>query len=124
MCDNVISVGNFFHPITIVGPTGREITIYALVDTGATFTSLPASVLRGIGVLPTRQVRMRLADGSVHEQEAGGALMRLNGQQEVCPVVFGEESSPPAIGAVTLEIMLLGVDPVEQRLVPVIGWRV
>ncbi len=117
-------MGNFFQPITVVGPAGREVTVEALVDTGATFTSLPASILHDLGVRPGRQVRMRLADGSVHEQQAGSALMRLDGQQEVCPVIFGEESSPPAIGAVTLEIMLLGVDPVEHRLVPVIGWRV
>jgi hypothetical protein len=67
---------------------------------------------------------MRLADGSVHLQDVGRALVRLDGQQEVCPVVFGEDSSAAAIGAVTLEIMLLGVDPVDQKLVPVIGWRV
>jgi predicted aspartyl protease len=117
-------VGNFFHSLTVVGPNGREVTVEALVDTGATFTSLPGSVLREIGVNPTRQARMRLADGSVHLQEVGSALVRLDGQQEVCPVVFGEENSPAAIGAVTLEIMLLGVDPVDQKLVPVIGWRV
>jgi hypothetical protein len=67
---------------------------------------------------------MRLADGSLHEQELGNAVMRLDGVENVCPIIFGEEDSPPAIGAVTLEIMLLGVDPVEQRLVPVIGWGV
>ncbi len=66
---------------------------------------------------------MRLADGSIHDQEAGSALQRVDDQQETCPVIFGEEDSPAAIGAVTLEIMLLGVDPVEQRLVPVVGWR-
>jgi hypothetical protein len=67
---------------------------------------------------------MRLADGSVHIHEVGSAVVILDGQQEVCPVVFGEVNSPVAIGAVTLAIMLLGVDPVDQKLVPVIGWRV
>ncbi len=114
-------MGNFFHPITVVGPEGREVTVEALVYTGATFTSLPGSVLRELGVRPARQVRMRLADGSVHDHQAGSALMRVDGQQDTCPVIFGEEGSPAAIGAVTLEIMLPGVDPVEQRLVPVIG---
>jgi predicted aspartyl protease len=116
-------MGNFFYPITVVGPSGQEITVEALVDTGATFTSMPASSLRQLGVRPVREVRMRLAEGSVHLQEAGSERMRLDGQEETCPVIFGEEDSPPAIGAVTLEIMLLGVDPVEQKLVPVIGWR-
>jgi len=38
-------------------------------------------------------------------------------------VVFGATGSPPTIGAVTLEGFLLGVDPVEKRLVPVEGWQ-
>ena len=38
-------------------------------------------------------------------------------------VVLGENGSPAAIGAVTLEGFLLGVDPVEKRLVPVEGWQ-
>ena len=114
---------NFFHPRTVVGPGGAEVTVEALVDTGATFTSLPASAPRQLGVRPARQVRMRLADGSLHEQVLGNATIRLDGVANLCPVIFGEERSPSAIGAVTLEIMLLGVDPVEQKLVPVIGWR-
>ena len=116
-------MGNFFHPRTVVGPRGAELTVEALVDTGATFTSLPSSVLTEIGVAPERRVRMRLADGSLHEQMLGNATMRLDGVANVCPVIFREERSPPAIGAITLEIMLLVVDPVEQRLVPVVGWR-
>jgi predicted aspartyl protease len=108
----------------VVGPGGRELTVEALVDTGATFTSLSGSALRELGIRPARQVRMRLVNGSVHLQDASRATMRLDGQEEICPVVFGEDDSPPAIGAVTLEIMLLGVDPVEEKLVPVIGWRV
>ena len=39
--------------------------------------------------------------------------------QLIVPVVFAEEGSEPLLGAVTLEMFLLGVDPVRQRLVPV-----
>jgi hypothetical protein len=49
--------------------------------------------------------------------------MSLNGESDVAPIIFGEPGSPPSIGAVTLEILLFGVDPVEQKLVPVEGWR-
>jgi predicted aspartyl protease len=117
-------MGTFFHPITIICPGGDELTVEALVDTGATFTSLPASALRDLGVQPRRQARLRLADSSIREESLGWASVRINDQEEPTPVVFGGEESPPAIGMVTLEIMLLGVDPVEQRLVRVIGWRV
>jgi hypothetical protein len=50
-------------------------------------------------------------------------MIGLSGTEEITYVVFGEPGSPPSIGAITLESLLLGVDPVEQRLVPVDGWQ-
>jgi predicted aspartyl protease len=108
--------------MTVQGSTG-EVTVQALVDTGSTFSSLPASELEGLGVEPRRTVRLRLADGSSHLRRLGNALIALNGEENVAPIVFAEEGSPPIIGAVTLEILLLGVDPAERTLVPVEGWR-
>jgi hypothetical protein len=35
--------------------------------------------------------------------------------------VFGPEEVTPLLGATTLGILHLGVDPVEQRLIPVTG---
>jgi hypothetical protein len=49
--------------------------------------------------------------------------VELDGLEGPTYVVFGESGSPPAIGAVTLEAFLLGVDPVAHRLVPVDGWQ-
>jgi hypothetical protein len=122
LCDNGCPMGNFFQSITVVGPRGDEVTVEGLVDPRATFTSLPSSALSEIGVQPERQVRMR-SDGSVHEQPLGNAAMRLDGVQNVCPIVLGEDS-PPAFVSVTLDIMLLGSDPVGQKPAAVIGWRV
>ncbi len=39
------------------------------------------------------------------------------------PVTFGREGEPNLLGVVALETALLAVDPVEQRLVPTIGWK-
>ena len=47
----------------------------------------------------------------------------LLGQDNIVPCIFGEPNEPPVIGAVTLEIFLLAVDPVEQSLAPVVGLR-
>lgn len=116
-------MGTFFYPLTVIGPNGGEVTVDALVDTGATFSSLPSSMLRALGVMQTRTISLKLANGASNLQPLGWANVRLDGMEQPSPVVFGEESSPPAIGAVTLEIFLLGVDPVDQRLVPVEGWR-
>ncbi len=45
--------------------------------------------------------------------------MRLDGQQELSPVVFRDEGAHPLLGTVTLEIFGLGIDPVNGRLNPV-----
>jgi predicted aspartyl protease len=116
-------MGTFTHPITLIGPEGERQTVEALVDSGSTFTSIPAGVLRQLGVTPRREVELRLADGSSHTQQLGRVLVQLDGIEELTFVIFGEPESTPTIGAVTLETFLLGIDPAGQRLVPVQGWR-
>ncbi len=114
-------MGTFTQPLTLIGANGERRTIEALVDTGSTFTSVPRDVLAELGVEPRRSVRLRLADGTSHEQQLGRCTIQLDGVEEMTFVVFGEPESPTIIGAVTLETLLLGVDPVGQRLVPVEG---
>jgi len=116
-------MGTFFHPITLIGSAGKRVTIEALVDSGSTFTSVPAELLRDLGVEPRRQVRLRLADGQSHTQDMGHMTVEVDGIEGSTYVVFGANGSPPAIGAVTLEGFLLGIDPVGQVLVPVEGWQ-
>jgi predicted aspartyl protease len=115
-------VGTFFYPITLIAADGRRVEVEALIDTGASFTSMPADVLRDLGVAPVRQARLRLSDGSTHVQQVGEVRAEIDGAGVTTLVVFGEAGSPPAIGAYTLEGLLLGVDPVDKRLVPVEGW--
>ena len=44
-------MGTFHWPLTVLSADGdREETVEALVDTGATYTSLPASLLSRLGV--------------------------------------------------------------------------
>lgn len=116
-------MGTFTHPITLIGPTGQRRTVDALVDTGSTFTSVPKDILLELGIEARREVNLRLADGTSHTQQLGRLMIQLDGVEEITFVVFGEPSSPSIIGAVTLETLLLGIDPVAQRLVPVEGWQ-
>ena len=116
-------MSTFYRPLTLIGAAGEQVTIDALVDKGATFTSVPGQVLMDVGVEPRRQVSLSLAEGSSHMQELGYAQVELESIEGPTYVVFGTNGSPPAIGAVTLEGFLLGVEPVGQRLVPVEGWQ-
>ena len=113
-------MGTFRVRIEIGDPQGQRFEyVEALVDTGATNTTLPASVLSGLGVQPYRKSVFELADGSQLELDVGRTWVRVNGQQEFTQVVFGGEGSKAILGAVTLEEMGLAVDPVKRRLVPV-----
>ena len=93
--------------------------IEALVDTGATYTVLPRGLLNRLGVQPHRTSTFELGDGTRVELEMGRTWVRVAGQQEMTLVVFGSDSASPILGAVTLEELLLGVDPVHKQLVPV-----
>jgi hypothetical protein len=65
-----------------------------------------------------------MADGSSHVQSLGKIRVEIDDESVLTIVVFGEPSSPLALGAYTLEGLLLGVDPVGKRLIPVEGWQV
>ena len=97
--------------------------VEVMVDTGATFTTVPADLLRRLGVNPQRTMQVRLADGSVINDQVCDTVIRLEGQTFFTPISFGREGEPNLLGVVALETALLAVDPVEQRLVPTIGWK-
>jgi predicted aspartyl protease len=97
--------------------------VEVMVDTGATFTTVPGDVLRRLGVSPQRTMQVRLADGSVIDDEVCDTVIRLEGQSFFTPVSFGRVGEPNLLGVVALETALLAVDPVDQRLVPTIGWK-
>ena len=60
-------LGNQFHDV--------EVT----VDTGSTFTALPGSMLRDLGVPVEHTARARLADGSSKSVDIGHTMDRLEG---------------------------------------------
>jgi predicted aspartyl protease len=94
----------------------------AIVDTGAAFTTVPASLLEELGVRAHRTVRLRLANGERVEWRMGWARAALDGLEEPILCVFGAADTPALIGAHTLEAFLLTVDPIEERLVPREAW--
>jgi predicted aspartyl protease len=106
-----------------VGPND-EITVTALVDAGATYTWLPAAVLRQLGVQPVRKERFRLENGRIIESDVGFVTARLEGKEGPTLCVFGDDNTQPLIGAFTLEAVLLAVDPANKRLVPMEAWLV
>ena len=110
-------MGTFSVPLEVADPQGRHYhTVDALVDSGVTYTVLPASLLERLGVVPHSTRRDVLADGSRVERGFGQTWMRLDGRENVSPVLFCDDGTQPLLGAVTLEILGLGIDRVNGRL--------
>lgn len=115
-------MGIFYQRIAVAAdPTSPFEEVEALVDTGATYTWLPRSLLERLGVRPAFRREFETADGRVIERELAEVAIHLNGEIHFTLVVFGDEGTRPLLGVVTLETFGLGVDPVRQRLVPVRG---
>lgn len=117
-------MGTFRQPIE-VGPLdgSRYVAVEALVDTGSTYTSLPSSMLRLLGVAPLECRSFELADSHVVEADVGAVQVRVDGRSVPTLCVFAEEGTEPIMGAHALEGLMLAVDPVGLRLIPVRGRR-
>ena len=112
-------MGTFSWPVRISSLDGTQARdVEATVDTGAAYTTLPASMLRDLGVTPMGKRRFLMADGRRIELEYGEARATVGDESVTTLVVFGDDNAPPLLGAYTLEGLALAVDPVEQRLVP------
>ncbi len=99
----------------------RYLPVDALVDTGASYTTLPASMLRELDVVPARSREFILANGAHIMRDVGQTWVRIDGHEVMTIVVFGDEGTLPLLGAVTLEEMGLGVDPLARKLIDVPG---
>ncbi len=100
----------------------RSLAVDMMVDTGASYTIVPAKLLKELGVEPIDTVRLSLANGHRVEYQIGRAVATVDGRTETTLVVFGEDAARPLLGAYTLEGLRLAVDPVSMRLVPATGW--
>ena len=96
-------------------------TVETLVDTGAVYTMIPRSILTGLGISPSWQWTLALADGREREFDMANAAVRLNGVSVTTIVIFGEEGAAPSLGAYTLTGLGLMVDPFGHWLVELVG---
>jgi predicted aspartyl protease len=89
-------MGTFNWAMQITSLDGEQTRdIEATVDTGATYTVLPSSLLREIGIPVTRQARFELGDGRIVQMDIGQAQATINGETAITQVVFGEDDIPP-----------------------------
>ena len=93
-------------------------TLNGLVDTGASFSLIPESVLDELGVEREEAVNFRLADGTRRELFIGRVDMDLEGRTRNVYVVFGTDSNNVLLGAMAMEAFALAADAKNRRLIP------
>jgi clan AA aspartic protease len=113
-------LGHTYAEITVrpLGGSAKSWTGRALVDTGATDTFLPASVLRKLGIRPAGRRSYELADGSEQELPIGFGVIEVLGREAGGTLAFAGENEVPLLGVTVLESAGFWIDPQRERLVP------
>lgn len=96
---------------------GPEESLRMLVDTGATYSVIPAEVEQSLRLSTVREQTVELAGGMRVTRPLVALWMRVDTREAPSlAIVWGGQ---PVLGAIALEGLGLGVDPVHKRLVPV-----
>jgi len=103
---------------TVTGPSGAKKPVKFLIDSGATYTLLPHDIWQALGLEPTRSVTCVLADGTTIERKVSECLLSLPQGSGHTPVILGEDGDEALLGAVTLEILGLVLNPFTRALQP------
>lgn len=115
-------MGTFRYPLTLL-PVGRgkEHRVEALVDTGATYTWIPRTILESLGYKPRFKQPLRLADGRIIRRSGTEAVVEIDGVRRTTIVIHGDAGSEALLGAFTLEAFSLAAAPLARRLVPTVA---
>lgn len=114
-------MGLFQVPARLTGPTGRTEELELLVDTGATFVVVPRQLAERLALRPTRTCPLQIAGGREETWPLAEVRLVVDGVEVTTPCVIAPDG-PSLLGAVALESLLLAVDPIAKRLVPVKGF--
>ena len=91
-------------------------TVDFLVDSGATYSVVPAETLERLGIEPLTEQVFRLAGGRRVSRKKGGAVFKFRERIGVADVIFGESGDSNLLGAFTLEALGLALDPLKREL--------
>ena len=94
----------------------QSYTATFLVDTGAIDSMVPATVLKELGIEPTRKEWYEMASGKLEQFDVGHAFMAFLGTEIPGQIMFGPDDSEPILGVLALEAAGFVVDPVAERL--------
>lgn len=99
-------------------PDIPEVELELLVDGGALFSVVPASVLDALGVVRKHRQEFTLADGTPVAYDVGEATFPVGDVDATSKVVFAPEGMTPLLGVVAPESLALMLNPVTRELLP------
>jgi clan AA aspartic protease len=112
-------LGHIYAEITVrpLANSAKSWTGRALVDTGATDTFLPASVLRKLGIKPSGHRSYELADGTELDLPIGFGVVEILGRAAGGTLIFADEKTEPLLGVTVLESAGFWIDPQREQLI-------
>ena len=100
---------------------GKHKDISMLVDSGASYSLLTKSIWKELDLQPQREMEFVLADGTRIKRNVSECFLKLPivNSEGHTPVILGEEGDDEnLLGAVTLEIFGLVLDPLSRNIKP------
>lgn len=102
----------------VVGKNEETVSVNFLVDSGANYTLLSKDVWEQLGLLAKKTLSFTLADGTKIERDISECRIEILGQDFHTPVILGEEGDESLLGAVTLKILGVVLNPFNRSLQP------
>jgi len=95
--------------------TNESEVVESLVDTGATFTTIPISLSDKLKLPHITKRKVRTASGE-EELNESYLIIEILGEKTTTPVLISERLDRILIGALTLEALAFKVDPKTGKL--------
>ncbi len=99
----------------IYGANDQAVKLEAVVDTGATFSKIPKSVVTRLGLEAKYETEVELGDGRVIKRKLTLVDMEIEEVRRPVLVAIGEEEKP-LIGYTALELLGFKVNSITRKL--------
>jgi predicted aspartyl protease len=100
------------------GRPRRQRKIRFLIDSGVVYSVLPEKVWKELKLERRWTAEFTLADGTTIERGVAECVVEVAGRAGTSPVVLGGPKDEPLLGAVTLEVLGLMLNPLSRELLP------
>jgi predicted aspartyl protease len=94
----------------------RTLDVTALVDTGATYVSMPTSDIARLGLRPVRRRSATMSAGSIVQQIFSAVRATVDGRDCLIEVAEVPDGTPALLGQIPLELMDFWIDMKGRRL--------